>query len=65
MQRWYLMKRYICKKNVYKNNNNCNKPSASFGQKKENILCSLNQVENFLCNFSKALRCFKFYSFFK
>jgi len=33
--------------------------------KKENIVCSLNEVECFLCKASKAIRCFKFCSLFK
>lgn len=57
------MKRYVCKKKYC--NNNFYKNNSNLAQKKENIFCSLNQVENFLCNFSKALKCFKFYCFFK
>ena len=53
------MKRYICKKKL------CNDNYNNISQKKENILCSLNQVENFLCNCTKAIKCFKFYSLFK
>ena len=30
--------------------NHCNKNSFNFAQKKENTLCSLHEVENFLCN---------------
>lgn len=63
-------------KNNYSNNypqNNCcnnfnsygNKANFNFLQKKENVICSLNEVECFLCNCSKVLKCFKFYCFFK
>lgn len=48
--------------------NNCtNKKfnSFNFNEKKENTLCSLREVEGFLCNLQKALKCFKFYCFFK
>lgn len=39
----------------YNNSNNCCKPcgtnpSFNFHEKKENIICSLNEVECFLCN---------------
>ncbi len=57
------MKRYYCKKS-----GGCSytpKSNFNFIQKKENTLCSLYQVENFLCQFSKALKCFKLYDFFK
>lgn len=49
------------------NKNNCSKncPCFNFGQKKENTLCSLYEVENFLCHFSKVLKCVKLYCFFK
>lgn len=48
------------------NNDNCgNKVPFNFSQKKENTLCSLREVEGFLCNCQKALKCFKFYCFFK
>lgn len=68
------------KSNRYKNNcsnnypqNNCcnnfnsygNKANFNFLQKKENTICSLHEVECFLCNCQKALKCFKFYCFFK
>lgn len=57
------MKRYYARK---KNCNNCcNKPQFNFSQKKENVLCSLYSVENFLCQFSKALKCLKLYDWFK
>lgn len=36
-----------------------------FCKKKENIICSLSEVEFFLCNCSKALKCGKIISFFK
>lgn len=55
-----------CKNNL--NNcccNSCNKVPFNFSQKKENTLCSLREVECFLCNCQKALKCFKFYCFFK
>lgn len=55
------MKQYCDKKNCCNNQNS----KFNFNQKKENTLCSLYQVENFLCQFSKALKCFKFYEFFK
>ena len=51
--------------NNYNHCNHCNKNSFNFAQKKENTLCSLHEVENFLCNCQKALKCFKFYCFFK
>ncbi len=51
--------------NKYCNTENSRKNSSNFALKKENTLCSLYQVENFLCNIQKALRCFKFYCFFK
>lgn len=35
------------------------------GQKKENTLCSLYEVESFLCNCSKALKCLNLYWFLK
>ncbi len=41
------------------------KTSFNFAQKKENTICSLYEVENFLCNFTKALKCYKFFCFFK
>lgn len=57
------MKRYCCKKKpCCSNSKNLN---FNFNQKKENTLCSLYQVENFLCQFSKALKCFKIYGLFK
>lgn len=56
-----IMKQYCDKKNCCNNQNS----KFNFNQKKENTLCSLYQVENFLCQFSKALKCFKFYEFFK
>ena len=46
-------------------NKACPKQNFNFAQKKENALCSLYQVENFLCQFSKALKCFNLYHFFK
>lgn len=46
-------------------NNYGNKGSFNFSQKKENTMCSLREVECFLCNCQKALKCFKFYCFFK
>lgn len=49
-------------------NNNCinkNNNSFNFALKKENTICSLREVEHFLCNCQRALRCFKFYCFFK
>lgn len=49
-------------------NNNCgmkNVNSFNFCQKKENTLCSLYEIENFLCNFNKALKCFNIYRRFK
>lgn len=55
------MKRYYCQKRP----NKCCNNNFNFGQKKENAICSLYQVENFLCNFTKALKCFNFYCFFK
>lgn len=47
--------------------NNCCKKESSFNltQKKENTINSLFEVEHFLCKCQKALKCFKFYSFFK
>lgn len=58
--------------NSYPQNNCCdnfnpygNKTISNFSQKKENTLCSLREVECFLCNCQKALKCFKFYCFFK
>ena len=41
------------------------KKKINLAHKKENIVCSLNEVECFLCKLNKAVRCFKFYSFFK
>lgn len=60
---------YYCN-NLKNCSNNCsnscnNKVSFNFSQKKENTLCSLREVEGFLCNCQKALKCFKFYCFFK
>ena len=57
-------------RNTCCNNYNCcnscnNKIPFNFSQKKENTLCSLREVECFLCNCQKALKCFKFYCFFK
>ncbi len=56
----------------YPQNNYCNNSSSygnkanfNFSQKKENTICSLREVECFLCNCQKALKCFKFYCFFK
>ena len=46
-------------------NNYGNKDYFNFLQKKENTICSLHEVECFLCNCQKALKCFKFYCFFK
>lgn len=46
-------------------NNNCNKNKFDFAQKKENTICSLYEVENFLCSCQKAIKCLKFYCFFK
>lgn len=57
------MKRYYSRRKNY--NNCCNKPQFNFNQKKENVLCSLYSVENFLCQFSKALKCLKLYDWFK
>lgn len=37
----------------------------NLAHKKENIVCSLNEVECFLCKLNKAVRYFKFCSFFK
>lgn len=55
-----------CSNNYSSCNGYCNnKVPFNFSQKKENTLCSLREVEGFLCNFQKALRCFKFYCFFK
>lgn len=58
--------------NSYPQNNCCNnfnsygnKANFNFSQKKENTLCSLREVECFLCNCQKAIKCFKFYCFFK
>lgn len=48
--------------------NNCVNKNAvpfNFREKKENTLCSLREVECFLCNFQKALKCIKFSHFFK
>lgn len=41
------------------------KQDFNFCEKKENLCCSLCEVENFLCNINKALRCFNFYCLFK
>ncbi len=38
----------------------CNKE-----QKKESIICSLYQIENFLCSFTTACKTFNFYKFLK
>lgn len=57
-----------CPKNCYKQCNNCINKSCScfnFCEKKENTLCSLREVECFLCNCQKAIKAFKFYCFFK
>jgi len=56
------MNKPYCKpcNNHYKNENCCN-----FAQKKENTINSLFEVEHFLCKCQKALKCLKFYSFFK
>lgn len=56
------MKRYCCKKNCSTNTSN---PYCKFNKKKENSICSLYEVENFLCNFTKALRCLNIYCLFK
>ncbi len=44
-------------------NNNCNQ--CNLAKRKENTLCSLQQVENFLCNFTKFIKTIKIYNFFK
>ena len=59
------MHKYPNNYNNYNHCNHCNKNSFNFAQKKENTLCSLHEVENFLCNCQKAIKCFKFYCFFK
>jgi hypothetical protein len=53
------MNRYSCKKNY------SNKQGLNLVSKKENAICSLYEVENFLCKCSKALKYFKFCNFFK
>ena len=47
-------------------NNKIDKKNAfNFNEKKENTICSLYEVENFLCALQKTLKCFKLYSIFK
>lgn len=41
------------------------KNSFNFSQKKENTICSLHEVESFLCNFQKALKFYKIFCIFK
>lgn len=50
-----------------KHYNNCNKLRQvnNFVQKKENAICSLYEVENFLCNFSKFIKAIKIYNIFR
>lgn len=47
-----------CHSNNYKNNN-CHSPCNT------SPFDSLFQVENFLCNFRKAIKCINLYKFFK
>lgn len=44
---------------------NGNQKKVDFGKKKENIICSLSEVEFFLCNCSKVVKCGKILNFFK
>lgn len=61
------MKRYCYKRpncnTCHSNPCQCNQ--FNFHTKKENTLCSLYEVENFLCNFTKALKCLNIYCLFK
>ncbi len=36
-----------------------------FHEKKENMLCSLNEVEHFLCNFKKVVKSIEIYKLLK
>ncbi len=42
-----------------------NKKDLKCNAKKENIVCSLYEVEYFLNNFSKAIKCLEMYKFIK
>lgn len=47
------------------NDNQKKGKKVDFCKKKENIICSLSEVEFFLCNCSKAVKCGKILNFFK
>lgn len=47
------------------NNNNLIKNKFNFKQKKENTICSLYEVENFLCNFKNFVKSIKLYKILK
>lgn len=51
--------------NNKKNKNYCINNSCNNNSKKLSPLTSLHDVENFLCNINKAIKCFNFYKFFK
>ena len=45
--------------------NNTNNNNLSFKKRKENVLTSLQEVENFLFNYKHFMRYVKLYKFFK
>lgn len=47
------------------NYQNSNNKKISFSQKKENTLCSLYEVENFLCKIQQLSKSLKLYNIFK
>lgn len=47
----------------FKNSSNCSQNKIC--EKKENLICSLHQVENFLCNFKKIVKGIKLYHIFR
>ena len=47
------------------NKKDCTKNKINFAQKKENTICSLFEVEHFLCNFKKTIKCIKLYKILK
>lgn len=65
-KRWSNMPNYHNPNSSHRCNcSKCCPNNFNITQKKENTLSSLYEVENFLCHFSKALKCLNLYCLFK
>lgn len=51
--------------NLIENNKNIKNNKIDFRKKKDNTVCSLFEVEHFLCNFKKLINTIKLYKILK